>query len=153
MKWLKYSPEIARWAWEKVQNSGGIWRDLEGYSFERFDEVLKHSDLLCDFGFGLGRVDCLVPGDSARIHGIFWSADVFRRKDWIRGAICLLGLKFDLKRIECVVPLECKGLNRLMTRELGFKYVGKITGFYELEGSRFADGNKYVLERGQYGRR
>lgn len=146
MNWVPYSSDLVRFAWEKIRKTGGFWTDFEAPDFRRFDEVFKESDLICDFGFGLGRVTDLVEGERALVHGVFWSSGVFRSADWVRGAVCLLGSRFHLRRVECIVPVGQRAINRYMREYLGFRFERKVFDWFVAPDKRLWDGNLYVLE-------
>lgn len=144
MRWVTYDVDTAVQWWERLKDSKGLWAELDGTCFETFNELLLSSDLLCDFGFGYARVTGLQEGHSCRVHAAFWSKAVFSEHQVVVGAISLLGLKYKLKRIECVVPVKGKALNRYMKDYLGFAFEGTIRAYYKTE-SGFSDGNLYAL--------
>jgi len=144
MRWTSYSEELALCVWDKVQGSKAFWHQLEGKSYDSFNRMLQEADLICDFGFGLGLVTNLMPEHACRVHGLFWSKDVFRKAQRVTTAICLLGLRYKLARIECIVPVANRGLNKYMTKYLGFSFEGTLKNYYKTAAG-FAHGNIYAL--------
>jgi len=146
MNWVPYMPETAMFAWERIRKTGSFWTDFEAPDFRTFDDTLRTSNLICDFGFGLGRVTDLVEHERALVHGVFWSPSVFRESNWVKGAMCLLGVRFHLPRIECIVPVGQKAVNRYVERYLGFRFERKVFDWFVASDGRTWDGNLYVLE-------
>ena len=127
--------KIIEW-WERLKGSKGIWSKLEGNSFESFRESVRNSHLVFDFGFGFGRVTNLTIGLSARVHGVFWSPDIFRCPELVLVALSWLSFECRLQRIECVVPEKMRGLRRFLEKSLFFELEGTMKSFYSIDGKK-----------------
>ena len=129
--------------WEKVEGKKCLWSELEGSSYEAFFATCMSSQILIDLGFGMGRIDNLIPGHSCRVHAVFWSAEVLKDVDKIVFALLQIIHAFELMRVECVVPSSSKSLKRLL-EQIGFKLEGTMGNWYKgLEG--FFDGDLYAI--------
>ena len=150
MRIVPYSLELAVQTWEKVAGGGSFWGLVEGQSFDAFNASLMRSDVLVDLGFGLGRITHLEEDNSGRVHGIFWSKEVFGKVEELRLLILSLMRSFGLRRMECVVPRKVRSVNRFVEVRLGFKYEGTLGRYYATAGG-FEDGNMYSFLGGVYG--
>ena len=149
--WVEYTETLAQSVWNRVKGrwQGSLWAELEGRSFLSFDRSLRSSDMLCDFGFGLGRVTRLVPGHMCGLHAVFWSKDAFRDVAVVNGAIRVLMLAQRLVRVESIVPDGSRSLKRYMER-LGFMNEGTLHNWYK-SGDGFPDGCMFALLGGSHG--
>ena len=149
MKWVNFSIFQAMHWWSRLKGSGGIWRGFEGKDFQSFCESLHKSDAICELGFGVGRVTHLIRGHSCRVHGVFWSKDAYRHPEVVRRALIELFDRFDLVRIECVVPSSMRSLGRLLVK-FGFVKEGTLRAIYKVD-DRFFDGDIYSIVGGTNG--
>lgn len=149
MRIFNFSPERVNWIWQKLEGSKGFWRENEGFSKEGLSQALQRSDLLFDLEFGIGRITRMEQGSSCRVHGLFWSKEVFKRTDELKAMLQAIGSSFHLDRIECVIPSETRSLSRLL-RKLGFEYEGTLRRYYRID-SGFRDGDLFSLIGGFHG--
>lgn len=138
------TPELIRAVWTSVESSRSLWRRLEGASLEAFERSILQSALAVPFAHGILRVTHLEEGHSCRVHGVFWSHQVWRDVPMLRGLLVELRRTYGLERIECVVPLEQKSLLRFV-RALGFKGEGIMRKWYRDSRGEFHDAVLYAI--------
>ncbi len=127
--------------WEKVKGSGGIYRSMDGSSYEKFQLFMIASDVVYEFSFGALRVDGIYT-KSAKVHGIFWSKDVFRNIGLMVYTLDRMGRLFGVREVFCEFPASAKSIRRLLERG-GFARHG--TGSFSID-SEYVPTDIYVLQ-------
>lgn len=118
--------------WMKAKDSRNIYRSMDGSSYSTFQKNMLYSDAVYEFPFGALRIDGIYT-DTVRVHGIFWSKDVFRNIDRMKDALLRLGRTFGIREVYCEFPRGTRSIRRLLESG-GFVFYGngdKQIGEYE----------------------
>lgn len=123
---VPYSRDLSFEWWDKIKDSSGYFKALDGHTFNGFDYLLGSSVGLIKLGsFGYGRLTDYEQNFKASLHGAFWDSEMFKHIKDIRHAIQNIILVYNIQRLEVKVPSKVRSLKRLMDR-LGFYYEGTL---------------------------
>jgi hypothetical protein len=136
-----FSEQLVMDTWDKLSRRPSIWKELDGSSYEHFRLILRAADILLETKYGLFFVNNLQPKHRANVHGVFWSPKCFRESENMGRYLKLLAKAFELDRIECIIPSELRGLNRLVG-SMGFILEGRMVNAFKVRG-KASDGNMY----------
>jgi hypothetical protein len=124
------TPEAYRALWDLIPKQPGVWSLLEGQSWESFEKTMLSSSLIVCFEEGFIRITDFYPEHCCRIHPVFWSKDIVRNLAKRMDEFLRLAGAIGLVRVECIIPTQLHGLNRLATRA-GFHCEGMMKKWYK----------------------
>ena len=128
--------------WLKSKESMNIFRSMDGSSYKEFQRLMLQSDMVIEWDFGALRIDGIFT-KQARVHGIFWSKDVFRNVNSMRRALMRLGRVFGVEEIFCEFPRGSRSIRSLITKG-GFVPYG--TGSFHTHADESVRTDIYVLQ-------
>ena len=117
---VPYSRDLSFEWWNKIKDSSGYFKELDGHTFNGFDYLLGGSVGLIRLGdFGYARLTNYENNFKANLHGAFWNSSLFGHIKDLRHAIQNIILVYNIQRLEVKVPAKIRSLQRLMSK-LGF---------------------------------
>ena len=126
MNIVTYDEDLINYWYKNIENSHNIFKTLDALNFNCFNKLCKESDLLVDLGtYGYGRITDLEEGFGFKLHGAFWSKEVFKNLSDLKFGILLLMYKYEAKRVEIRIPSECVSLGKLLYK-IGFDKEGTL---------------------------
>lgn len=127
--------KIRGW-YEKVPYTDCGWRHSDGQSLESYTEIVMRADAIVEFSFGVLIVYWREGFGS--LHPIFWGREVVRSIPELREAAKKLIVDRGYEGLRATVPVNLRGLRRLLER-LGFHATDTKENFYpESMGCRAA---------------
>jgi len=123
---IDFDLELCTSWYRKLDGCKNEFKNLDLYSLDYFLAVCGKSDVLLEVkDYGYARLTHLQIERSARLHGAFWSSKVIKDFTSIKKGILDLMYRYDLQRLEVVIPTSCKGLSRFLSK-LGFIKEGTL---------------------------
>lgn len=122
--------EAYKTLWESVPKHSGVWSLLEGQSWEAFEKIMLSSALIVCFEEGFIRITDFSPNHCCRIHPVFWSKGILKNIQLRSNEFFNLAQSIGIIRIECVIPIQMKGLSKLAYRA-GFRPEGLMKKWYK----------------------
>ncbi len=121
MHWAMTDADILR-IWNMFGHKDSIWKRLEAPTIEDFTKVIHESVVVLELDFGYIRVEQMLKGYFALVHGAFWNTDVVRHRDGLLKAAKILQDEFDLICIDVPIPVGIRSLHKLV-QSLGFQFL------------------------------
>ena len=115
------------WYWQKIKDFDRLFSDDIRWDEECFFEKMYAPDtVFFETENGLLLLTGLREGMYAAAHITFWDHKLLPRVRMIKDLLTYCFIRYDLLRIEALIPEFSRALKRFMEKRLGFVYEGRM---------------------------
>lgn len=113
--------------WNKVKDFDRIYSDWDRCDELAFyDRILSSNTHVLETENGILIIDNLLPNIRGQVHVIFWDKKLSNKTAMLKQCIAWAFDRFQLERMEAVIPEFARALRRFMTEKLHFTFEGRL---------------------------